>query len=127
MNRILVIDDDQAIQKALKRLFEAEGYEVEVSGDGKSALETVRAVAPTAIILDLRLPFLSGQMFAERSAGNHQRCRLLFSAPQQMCSTRSYYSNLALTITLESLSARANYLPECALRFVTVTRMMQLT
>jgi len=61
MNRILVIDDDQAIQKALKRLFEAEGYEVEVSGDGKSALETVRAVAPTAIILDLRLPFLSGQ------------------------------------------------------------------
>jgi CheY-like chemotaxis protein len=48
MNRILVIDDDQAIQKALKRLFEAEGYEVEVSGDGKSALETVRAVAPTS-------------------------------------------------------------------------------
>jgi two-component system, OmpR family, alkaline phosphatase synthesis response regulator PhoP len=61
MERILIVDDDQAIQKALKRLFEAEGYEVEISGDGKSALEAFRAVSPTAIILDLRLPFISGQ------------------------------------------------------------------
>jgi DNA-binding response OmpR family regulator len=61
VDRILVVDDDQAIQKALKRLFEAEGYEVEISGDGKSALDAFRAVAPTAIILDLRLPFVSGQ------------------------------------------------------------------
>jgi len=61
MDRILVVEDDRAVQKALKRLFEAEGYEVEISSDGKSALETFRAAAPAAIILDLGLPIVSGQ------------------------------------------------------------------
>ena len=61
MDRILIIDDDRAIQKALRRLFESDGYTVEISGDGKSALETFRTIAPTAIILDLRLPIVSGR------------------------------------------------------------------
>ena len=61
MERILIVDDDPAVQKALKRLFESEGYRVEVTGDGRSALEAFRAAAPTAVILDLRLPILSGQ------------------------------------------------------------------
>ena len=60
MERILIVDDDPAVQKALKRLFESEEFEVEITGDGRSALETFRAVAPTAIVLDLRLPVLSG-------------------------------------------------------------------
>ncbi len=41
MERILVVEDDRAVQKALKRLFEAEGFAVEISGDGKSALERI--------------------------------------------------------------------------------------
>ena len=31
MERILVVEDDRAVQKALKRLFEAEGFAVEIS------------------------------------------------------------------------------------------------
>jgi two-component system, OmpR family, alkaline phosphatase synthesis response regulator PhoP len=61
MERILVVDDDRAIQKALKRLFETDGYKVEIRGDGNAALEAFRTVAPTAIILDLRLPIVSGR------------------------------------------------------------------
>jgi DNA-binding response OmpR family regulator len=61
MERILIVDDDRAVQKALKRLFESEGYDTEISGDGKSALEAFRTSAPTAVILDLRLPVISGQ------------------------------------------------------------------
>jgi DNA-binding response OmpR family regulator len=61
MDRILIVEDDRAVQKALKRLFESEGYRVEISGNGKSALEAFRVAAPTAIILDLRLPIVSGQ------------------------------------------------------------------
>jgi len=59
--RILVVEDDHAVQKALKRLFEAERFSVEISPDGKSALEAFRRVAPSAIVLDLRLPFMSGR------------------------------------------------------------------
>ena len=61
MDTILVVDDDPSIQKALRRLFEYEGYNVEVCGDGQSALETLRTVDPKAVILDLGLPVLSGK------------------------------------------------------------------
>src|SRR5579863_4241205 len=60
LGRILVVEDDPSVQKALKRLFETEGYTVEVQANGQSALESYQAVPPAVIILDLRLPKLSG-------------------------------------------------------------------
>ena len=60
-SRILVVEDDPAVQKALRRLFETEGYAVETQSDGKSALDSFRASAPAAIVLDLRLPKVSGR------------------------------------------------------------------
>jgi len=58
--RILVVEDDPAVQKALRRLFESEGYTVEVQADGISAMESFQAAPPAVVILDLRLPKLSG-------------------------------------------------------------------
>jgi DNA-binding response OmpR family regulator len=58
--RILVVEDDPAVQKALRRLFETEGYAVETQSDGKAALDSFQASAPAAIVLDLRLPKVSG-------------------------------------------------------------------
>jgi DNA-binding response OmpR family regulator len=60
METILVVDDDHAVQKALRHLFEDAGYRVEVCGDGESALDVFRTAPATAIILDLGLPLLSG-------------------------------------------------------------------
>jgi DNA-binding response OmpR family regulator len=57
---ILVVEDDPAVQKALRRLFETEGYTVEVQSDGKAALDSFHALAPAAMVLDLRLPKVSG-------------------------------------------------------------------
>jgi DNA-binding response OmpR family regulator len=59
--RILVVEDDPAVQKALRRLFETEGYTVETQSDGKSALDSFQTSAPAAIVLDLRLPKISGR------------------------------------------------------------------
>jgi len=59
--RILVIEDDRAVQKALKRLFEGEGFVVEVSPSGTAGLEAFESMQPSALVLDLRLPGLSGQ------------------------------------------------------------------
>ena len=61
MERVLVIEDDRAVQKALKRLFEAEGYAVEVASDGSDGLQKFRATQPSALVLDLRLPGVAGQ------------------------------------------------------------------
>ena len=60
MQTILVVEDDHAVQKALRHLFENEGYRVAVCGDGQSALDAFHTARPTAIILDLGLPMLSG-------------------------------------------------------------------
>ena len=65
MGRILVVEDDPSVQKALKRLFETEGYVVEVQNNGQSALESFQAAPPAVVILDLRLPRLSGRDFCK--------------------------------------------------------------
>jgi len=60
VKKILVVEDDPAVQRALRRLFEAEEFVVEISSDGKAALEAFRTTAPSAVILDLRLPEMPG-------------------------------------------------------------------
>lgn len=60
MDRILVVEDDRAVQKALRRLFESEGYAVESAFDGAAGLGAFRSSVPAAVVLDLRLPKVSG-------------------------------------------------------------------
>ena len=74
LGRILVVEDDPAVQKALKRLFESEGYTVEIQGNGKSALESFQAAQPAVIILDLRLPKLSGSDSCKESSARRRLC-----------------------------------------------------
>jgi len=59
--KILVIEDDRAVQKALRRLFEGEGFVVEVAGNGAEGLNMFRAAPPSVLVLDLSLPGTPGQ------------------------------------------------------------------
>ena len=61
VKKILVIEDDVRIQKALHRLFAAEGYEVQAAQDGTVASEAFRKASPDAVVLDLMLPGISGR------------------------------------------------------------------
>jgi DNA-binding response OmpR family regulator len=61
MSVILVIEDDPRIQRALQRQFTVEGYEVHVEGTGPSGLAACKKMRPTAVVLDLMLPGLSGR------------------------------------------------------------------
>jgi len=56
-----VIEDDRTVQKALKRLFEGAGYRVDSRFDGSAGLEAFRALPPSAVVLDLRMPGRPGQ------------------------------------------------------------------
>jgi len=60
MERILVVEDDRPVQKALKRLFESDGFAVEIKADGKSALESIRSGSPAVVVLDVEMPGLNG-------------------------------------------------------------------
>src|ERR1700693_6134819 len=59
--RILVIEDDRAVQKALRRLFEGEGFTIDIAGNGVTGLEMFRAATPSVLVLDLSLPGMPGQ------------------------------------------------------------------
>jgi len=61
MAKILLIEDDRRIHKTLKLSFESEGYSLEAAGDGAAGLEAFRNTKPSVVILDLRLPDMSGR------------------------------------------------------------------
>ena len=60
MPRILIVEDEMKIARFIELELAHEGYEVAVSGDGRSGLEQVVAWKPDLIVLDLMLPRLSG-------------------------------------------------------------------
>jgi two-component system, OmpR family, alkaline phosphatase synthesis response regulator PhoP len=60
-DRILIVEDDRAVQRALKRLFEAEGYAVQTVSEGTLAVEMFHNSPPSAVVLDLRLPGIPGR------------------------------------------------------------------
>ncbi len=59
-NRILVVDDDASIQKGLKKLFEKEGYKVDVAGNGFEAGLLVERSRPALVVLDLMMAGFNG-------------------------------------------------------------------
>lgn len=61
MEKILIVEDDRATRKALRQLFESEGYLIEIAQDGAQGLAAFRAARPNFVILDLRMPKLGGQ------------------------------------------------------------------
>lgn len=60
MKRVLVVDDDPNTQRALRKLLNAEGFAVECVTDGKAALEVLDRYLPAVVVLELRLPGISG-------------------------------------------------------------------
>jgi DNA-binding response OmpR family regulator len=60
VNSLLFIEDDDAIRLALKLALEDEGYEVREAPDGRSGLVAFAEREPDLVLLDLRLPDLSG-------------------------------------------------------------------
>lgn len=58
--RILVVDDDPKILKALEQALRQEGYEVHKAADGEAALKSARDVNPDLVVLDIMLPKLDG-------------------------------------------------------------------
>jgi DNA-binding response OmpR family regulator len=72
--RVLVVEDEAHLAEGLAYNLEAEGYEVEVLGDGRSAAERVQAAPPLdLVILDVMLPGQSGFEVARRTraSGNY--------------------------------------------------------
>jgi DNA-binding response OmpR family regulator len=88
--RILIVEDETHIAQGLQFNLEAEGYDVEVVGDGRTASEqlTAAGAALDLVILDLMLPQMSGFEVVRRAraAGNYTPVLILTAkdAPQDL-------------------------------------------
>ena len=60
MTRVLVVDDDAALARALAINLKARGYDVAVAHTGRDALEGLAKLHPDVVVLDLGLPDLDG-------------------------------------------------------------------
>jgi two-component system KDP operon response regulator KdpE len=60
VNRVLVVDDDPQLTRALRITLRAAGYDVVAAPDGRTALKEAAGEHPDLVILDLGLPDLDG-------------------------------------------------------------------
>jgi DNA-binding response OmpR family regulator len=61
MDMVLIVEDSRAMQRTLQRLLEADSLDVQVASDGATGLKLFRKQLPSAVILDLKLPGISGK------------------------------------------------------------------
>ena len=64
--RILIVEDDEDVGKVLRLRLGREGYETHVEGTGKGALSYAADCRPDLVVLDVRLPDMSGLQVAKQ-------------------------------------------------------------
>jgi DNA-binding response OmpR family regulator len=118
--RLLIVEDDPAMARALRDGFASEGYAVTVAGDGAEALELALRGAFDAILLDVMLPRMSGLEICRRlrDAGSEAPILVLTARSQEADKVQGLrlgaddyvtkpFSFVELTARVEALLRRA--------------------
>jgi DNA-binding response OmpR family regulator len=61
MDTVLVVEDSRVMQRTLQRLFESDSLQVQIASDAITGLEYFRNQPPSAVVLDLKLPGMTGK------------------------------------------------------------------
>jgi FixJ family two-component response regulator len=75
---IFVVDDDPSVRKSLTRVMTSAGYEVEAFASARDFLRREPFVGPCCVVLDVRMPGLTGLELQEALAGNGHRMPIVF-------------------------------------------------
>jgi two-component system response regulator VicR len=94
---VLVVDDDRAVQDAVREELANRDYEVVIASDGDAAIRLLDEVTPDVLVLDLRLPHVSGPMVAAKLSLMTKRPRVL------ICSAVPYAPEIARDIDADGL------------------------
>ena len=57
---LLIVDDEESNRDMLSRRLQRQGFEVLLAEDGPQALDSIRQQAPDLVLLDIRMPGMSG-------------------------------------------------------------------
>ena len=80
MTRVLVVDDERGLRRALCINLKARGYNVTLAENGRSALEAASRQRPDVIVLDLGLPDIDGVTVIEGLRGWSEAPIIVLSA-----------------------------------------------
>jgi len=75
---VFVVDDEPSVRRAIKRLIESEGLRVELFGSAQEFLQGSRPDAPSCLVLDIKLPGISGLDFQRQLADCGIRIPIIF-------------------------------------------------
>ncbi len=91
---ILIVDDEESIRNILSRKLELDGYNCEVAADGKEALRKASMESFDLVLLDIKLPGLSGMEVLRRLTADYpDTCIIMITA---MADTKTHIEALRL-------------------------------
>ena len=103
---ILIVDDDPTITDTFSRMLQHEGFTVYAAVNPKGGLEVAADKLPDAIILDLRMPLVSGLQFLQ-----HLRKTPALQRTPVAVVTGDYFVDDATTSEIEALGASILFKP----------------
>ena len=74
--KILIVDDDKEYLEELNEMLTLAGYDVTAISDSSSAVKAAQATAPDVVLIDLRMPVMSGFEVADRLKALTQTCKI---------------------------------------------------
>jgi two-component system, OmpR family, response regulator VicR len=79
MRKILIVEDERALNEAYRLVLEREGYDINTAFDGQEALEKFNNLQPDLVLLDLRMPKLDGVGFLRKlqPKQNHPKVKII--------------------------------------------------
>lgn len=78
--KVLIVDDEPLVRRAICRAAQRRGHEVEEAEDGRKGLEKWLTFKPDLVYLDVLMPELNGPQVLEEMAGKNQAKVILMSA-----------------------------------------------
>jgi CheY-like chemotaxis protein len=102
----LIVDDEQAVAGTLGRMLTLAGHEVTCAFSAEAGLEKALETPPDALLVDLRMPVVSGLEFLRRMRNNPQ----LRELPVALV-TGDYFLEDAVLSEIQALGATVRYKP----------------
>lgn len=106
MPRFLIVDDDAAVADTIARMLRTDGYEVQSAPSAVAGLELAVQEPPDAVLVDLRMPEVSGIEFLRRLRRDSRIAELPVAVV-----TGDYFLEDGLLAEIRSLGATVRYKP----------------
>ena len=100
-NRILVVDDDDAIRRLVATILTREHYEVDTASGGREALEMIAKTSYDVVLLDLMMPDVNGRDVLKRLALRDPqiKCVVIMSAASRFYVSGAMTPNVYATVS----------------------------